>query len=403
MLAAFNERPQEQGLPGFFFHDSGVFETDMDMIFHREWLFAGHTCELPERGHYLTLQVGMYPVAIVRGSDGQIRAFHNVCRHRGHKICQGTTGRAKASGTRLVCPYHQWTYDVDSGALCTARELTKVLDRSTLGLKPVHVEVAGSYIFVSVAPQPPPIAPVRAMIERYSEPFALGGTKVAHQSRLVEGANWKIVWENNRECYHCAGAHPQLKRSFPSSSSGSLPTAEEAAFAERAERLGLPSAFERADDFQYRATRLQFVNGAQSMTMDGTPAVKGMRLGRMPEENVGDVLFYHYPSTWNHWMVDHAVSFRTLPISAVETEVVTTWLVPAEATEGVDYSLTALTEVWEATNAQDRALVEAVQQGVASPAFTPGPYSPEHEEGVIDFLDWYTGTVRRRLNAESDG
>ena len=78
-------------------------------------------------------------------------------------------------------------------------------------------------------------------------------------------------------------------------------------------------------------------------------------------------------------------------------QVTTTWLVPADAVEGVDYDLDRLVEVWEATNQQDLALVEAVQQGVTSPAFTPGPYSPEHEEGVIDFLEWYSGVVRRRL------
>ena len=131
--------------------------------------------------------------------------------------------------------------------------------------------------------------------------------------------------------------------------------------------------------------------------MDGTPAVKGMRLGRMPEVNVGDVLFYHYPTTWNHWMVDHALSFRLLPISPTETELVTTWLVPAEAREGYDYDVATLTEVWEATNRQDLELVEEVQRGVSSPAFTPGPYSPINEAGVIDFIDWYESVVRRRF------
>jgi stachydrine N-demethylase len=197
------------------------------------------------------------------------------------------------------------------------------------------------------------------------------------------------------ECYHCAANHPELRRSFPASSSGSLPTQTEAAFAERAEGLGLPSAFVRSDDYQYRATRLQLVNSARSMTMDGTPAVREMRLGRMPLEDVGDVLFYHYPTTWNHWLVDHALSFRALPVSPTETEIVTTWLVPIEAREGVDYDLQTLTEVWEATNQQDLELVEAVQLGVSSPAFTPGPYSTQHEEGVIDFIDWYEHSIRR--------
>ena len=140
-----------------------------------------------------------------------------------------------------------------------------------------------------------------------------------------------------------------------------------------------------------------FNKGFRSMTMDGQPAVRGLRLGRMPEEDVGDVLFYHYPTTWNHWQADHALSFRVLPISPTETEVVTTWLVPADAVEGVDYDLATLTEVWDATNRQDVELVERTQQGVSSPAFTPRPYSAEHEEGVIEFIDWYEGRIRHRV------
>ena len=399
MLDGFDKRPELHGLPGFFFTDESVYEADLELIFHHEWLFAGHSVELSEPGSFKTLQVGSYPIAVVRGSDdGLLRAFHNVCRHRGHTVCTAPRGKAPGGGKRLVCPYHQWAYDTNDGALLSARDLTASLDRSSLGLKPVHLQEVGSYVFISVAATPPAFEPVREMVARYSEPFALSDTKVAFQSRIVERANWKIVWENNRECYHCAGNHPELSRSFPSSSSGSLPSTEEIAFSEHAESLGMPSAFARADDFQYRATRLPFVSGAASMTLSGRPAVHGgMRLGRMPEENMGDVLFYHYPTTWNHWMGDHALSFRALPLSPTTTEVITTWLVPSGAVEGVDFNVTELTEVWEATNRQDKELVEAVQEGVTSPAFTPGPYCPTNEDGVLDFIKWYQTLVRQRL------
>ena len=99
MLQAFDARPHNHGLPGFFFTDPDVYATDVELVFHREWLFAAHTAELPEAGCYVTLQVGAYPVAIVRGSDG-IQAFHNICRHRGHTLCKRTHGKAKAK--RLV-------------------------------------------------------------------------------------------------------------------------------------------------------------------------------------------------------------------------------------------------------------------------------------------------------------
>ena len=122
------------------------------------------------------------------------------------------------------------------------------------------------------------------------------------------------------------------------------------------------------------------------------------RLGNFPSEaDIGNVPFYFYPSTWNHWQADYAVSFRVVPISPTETEVVTTWLVPGDAQEGKDYSLDDLTKVWEETNKQDQALVERVQCGVKSPAFVPGQYNSQHESGVIQFVEWYSAHMKRHL------
>jgi len=99
-------------------------------------------------------------------------------------------------------------------------------------------------------------------------------------------------------------------------------------------------------------------------------------------------------------MADHVVSFRMLPVSPTETELITTWLVPRDAVEGVDYNISTLTEVWESTNEQDRMLVENVQEGVSSPAFVPGPYHPTREAGVIDFVHWYANHMQRRLASQ---
>ena len=106
---------------------------------------------------------------------------------------------------------------------------------------------------------------------------------------------------------------------------------------------------------------------------------------------------FHYPSTWNHFLPDHSLTFRVLPISATETEVTTTWLVHKDAVEGVDYDLKRLTEVWIATNDEDREIVENNQLGILSPAYTPGPYSPGQESGVTQFVDWYAAWLERAL------
>jgi Rieske 2Fe-2S family protein len=145
--------------------------------------------------------------------------------------------------------------------------------------------------------------------------------------------------------------------------------------------------------------RLPLLDGARSMTMSGKPAVKGKRLGNVPAEpDTGDLLFYHFPSTWNHFTPDHALMFRVIPLGPSETELVSKWLVPKDAVEGIDYDVKTLTEVWLATNAQDTRLVERNQRGVRSPAYEAGPYSETEEEGVIQLIDWYCGALGRQLD-----
>ena len=128
----------------------------------------------------------------------------------------------------------------------------------------------------------------------------------------------------------------------------------------------------------WRLARVPLLNNAESYTMSTKAAVAKL-MGTMPFNDAGALLFYHYPNTWNHFLGDHAITFRVLPISATQTEVTTTWLVHKDAVEGVDYDLKTLTEVWLNTNDEDRQVVEENQKGILSPAYEPGPYSPIQE------------------------
>lgn len=398
--ALLASRVEGRTLPGPMYGGTATYAADLAHVWHREWVFAAHEAELTDVGDFVTLTVGSYPVLVVRGVDGRIRALHNVCRHRGAILCgapKGTTRR------KIVCPYHQWAYELD-GRLYKARTWADI-DPEGLSLQPVHCETVAGLVFVCVAPEPPPIAPLRTLVEPYLAPFDLASASVAADSVIEEQGNWKLVWENNRECYHCAGSHPELARTFPlaplHSGGGS---AEEARATEElvaaCERAGLPSGFAASPDHQFRAMRMALDNGARSMTMDGAPAV-ARRFPGLPEAvpDVGDVLLYHYPSTWMHFMGDHVLTFRVLPTGPRTTELRTTWLVPGGTRAGVDYDLGALTEVWLQTNEQDSALVARTQRGVDSPAYVPGPYSPVEEEGVDQFVQWYTGVLRARLDA----
>lgn len=391
-------------LPGPFYTGEAAFEADLDHIWHREWVLAGAEAELTAPGAFLTLTVGRYPLIVVRGLDGVLRALHNVCRHRGAQLCSEPAGRITRT---LVCPYHQWAYRLD-GALHRARAMPPDLPTGDpdgeLSLGSAHCVSIGGLVFVCVADTPPDAAPLRALVEPYLAPFDLGSARVAHSVAIVEQGNWKLVMENNRECYHCRASHPELCRTFPEAplhSGGGSPE-EARATAElvaRCQAAGLPSEFLSSDDNAYRVMRMALLDGAAAMTLNGKPAVaqRFPATSLVPNGDVGDLLLYHYPSTWNHVQADHAVLFRLLPLTPTTSELRTTWLVPGEAVEGMDYDLTTLTEVWLTTNGQDAALVERTQRGVTSPAYRPGPYAPVEEEGVIQFIDWYCRLLSTRL------
>ena len=400
MLRQLKNRREGFSLEQPFYIDQDYFKLDMEHIWYRDWLFIGHDCEIPRAGNYFTAQIGDYPVVLVRGKDQVIRAFHNTCRHRGHRVCTSDRG----ASAKLVCPYHNWTYDLD-GSLVFARQMGETFDKSEFGLKPVHCESVGGYIFICLANEPADFAPVRASIEPYMKPHRLSEAKVAHRSTIIEKGNWKLVWENNRECYHCAGNHPELCRTYPEAptATGVQGAGDDPVIAEhwqRCEAAGLPSAFNMDPSGQFRTARMPLIQDAESYTLSGRRAVRRPLSDDVSTSHIGTLLLFHYPSTWNHILVDHAISFRVTPLSAEETAVTTTWLVHKDAVEGVDYDLKELTHVWEMTNDQDRSIVEENAFGIRSPAYEPGPYSVEHEGGVMQFVDWYTTFMINRLQGD---
>ncbi len=379
-----------------FYTDPGIYQQDLEQIWYKEWLFVTPSCELEKAGSYVTHKVGDYSVILVRGTDNQIRAFHNSCRHRGSVICKS----AKGNAPKLVCPYHQWTYELD-GKLLWARDMGPDFDPSKHGLKSVHCRVVSGLVYICLAEEAPDFEAFSKMATPYLDTHDLSDAKIAYSSSIIEKGNWKLVWENNRECYHCGGNHPSLCRTYPDDptvtgvSEDEMPEHIHAHF-RRCEAAGMQARFAMAPDGQYRLARMPLKVGAKSYTMDGEVAVS-KQLGRVAFDTAGSLLKFHYPTTWNHFLVDHSIVFRVTPISPTESEVTTKWLVHKDAVEGEDYDLKSLTEVWVNTNDEDRRVVEDNQQGINSPVYTPGPYSVSQESGVIQFVDWYADTMTKRL------
>ncbi len=399
-LELINQRKPRHALSRDLYRDEEVYQQDLEQIWHKGWIFAGHTFEIEKAGEYMTIQLGDYPVVIVRDNKGEVRAFHNACRHRGSRICAESKGKT----AKLVCPYHKWTFDLD-GKLLFAGNMGERFNNDDHGLMPVHCEIVNTYIYICVAEEAPDFEQFRQDLSPFITPHNLENCKVAHEANLLERGNWKLVFENNRECYHCDGNHPELLNSFVENLSvagvGGDDDPELVAHWDKCEAAGLPSRLVMDENGQYRMTRIPLSAKAVSYTMDGTPAVNG-RLDDTDVEDIGALLYFNYPSTWNHFLGDHALSFRVLPLSSGETLVTTKWIVPKDAVEGVDYDLDNLIKVWMATNDQDRELVEETFRGVSSPSYVPGPFSDIAENGVCQFVDWYCDTMKAKLSKEVD-
>ncbi|CAI3798423.1 Carnitine monooxygenase oxygenase subunit [Pseudomonas sp. MM221] len=382
-----------QTLDQAFYTNQALFQFEMDAIWHREWLFAGMSCEINSAGSWFKVDIGTASVVLMRGRDGAIRAFHNTCRHRGSRICLGEKGKTR----NLICPYHQWTYD-DTGALIFAREMPEAFDKAANSLHQVHVRELSGYLFISLAEKPAPFDTFANVVAPYLAAHELCEARVAHEMTIIEEANWKLVLENNRECYHCRSGHPELLNTIaevedvndPQCPPEYVPKA--AADQRRWDEQGLPHHLHASAD-GWQIVRVPMYRGL-SFTMDGQPASQRL-MGQLPDFDVGSVRLLHFPNTWNHALGDHAIAFRVLPLGPQKTAVTTKWLVHKDAVEGVDYNLDNLLKVWLSTNAQDKTLAENNQLGINSPAYRRGTYSSSAEYGVMAFITWYLDAMKR--------
>jgi Rieske 2Fe-2S family protein len=402
-------RPRGLSLEAPFYTDPAIFQLDLDLIFGRHWIYVGVEPDVPEPGDCMTVEIGKASVLMIRGEDGEVRAFHNVCRHRGARLID----EFKTSVGNIVCRYHQWTYGED-GTLLHAEHMGKGFDTTCHGLKPVHVRSVGGLLFVCLAEEAPAdIDDLAAAMEPYLAPHGLRNCKVAFISDIIEEGNWKLTMENNRECYHCAANHPELTIPLFEYGFGFAPDElddEKKEHAEGYDRLladsharwescGLPSAeIDRLNTVVtgFRTQRLPLSGAGESHTMDTQVACRKL-LGKLTDRSLGGLSFWTQPNSWHHFMSDHIVTFSVLPLSPERTLLRTKWLVHKDAVEGVDYDLGNLTKVWLLTNKQDGDLVAMAQAGARQPGYEPGPYSPYTEELVEKFCDWYVGRLSAHL------
>jgi Rieske 2Fe-2S family protein len=376
-------------LPQAFYTDPGIYDFDMAAVFPRSWLMAGFEAELPEPGSYIALTIGRNPVVIARGRDGTIRGFHNTCRHRGSQICPDGAGQIR----KFVCPYHKWTYDFD-GRLIGAARMQAEFKIGDYSLQPIQVELLAGCIYIALTRDAPDFNPFRNTVAPLLAPYKLAHAKLAFQSTLIEKANWKLVMENARECYHCAASHPEFSRSFQVTIDPGFTfkgSEHNQRFAARMAELELSTLPVQGP--WWNAGRYPLNPGMESVSMDGKPVV-ARQLGAPGGTEIGGVRWAIEPASFCHVLPDYAFMFSAIPASTQETRVVSKWLVHKDAVEGVDYTIDSLIELWTTTNLQDRELAENNQRGVNGLGYVPGPYSQHAEDLLIRFGDWYRAAAR---------
>jgi choline monooxygenase len=203
--------PLSAALSAHYYRDPEVAELEETRIFARTWQLVGHVSELPEPGSYMTTTAGSQPVLVIRDPEGELRAFRNVCRHRGSRLLSGSGECGKA----IRCRYHGWTYRLD-GQLIGVPEGRSIvgLDKSMLGLFPARIEVMSGFAFVNLDIHAEPLADQVAGLPERLERYSIEQLQQCGEWKGTQPSNWKIVVDNYNEGYHVPIAHPGLMRLY---------------------------------------------------------------------------------------------------------------------------------------------------------------------------------------------
>jgi phenylpropionate dioxygenase-like ring-hydroxylating dioxygenase large terminal subunit len=378
-----------------FYCDAQLFERELERLMRRHWHCIGHASELPEPGAFFTVEVCGESLLVVCGQDGEVRAFYNVCRHRGSRVCTERAGRAR--GAVFVCPYHAWSYGLD-GRLRGARHMPEGFERAAYGLKGVHTRVIEGLIFVSFAGQPLGLEHVEAALAGSARLYGWAQAQVAHRETYPVSANWKLAVENYLECYHCGPAHEEYSRFHLYARPAALNSQADERVRRRARELGLAFAEldfwgENAGAGQEAADSLRsaLAEGAVSGSEDGRPLAPLM--GQFTEYD-GGVTFFDVGLTSNFLAYpDHGLIYRFSPRTVQSTDMEVIWLVRADARAGIDYDAERLTWLWRVTSVADKRIIELNQQGINSRSYQPGPYSPM-EQHTQRFVEWLLDELR---------
>ena len=365
-------------LPGSAYTDPGTFALEQQRIFERMWFCAVRAADLGAPGSFRTVQVGRESVLVTRARDGSVRAFLNICRHRGARLCTEESGQVKRA---FQCAYHAWTYGLD-GTLVAAPNLTRMpdIDRTAYGLLPVAVREWLGYVWVCLADDPPSFESdvIAAATERLGDPEAIGRYQaeqlaVGRRIRYDVRANWKLIVENFMECYHCATIHPELTDVLPEFAGG---------YAAQS----------------YVGHGAEFAEEVQGFTVDGSPGTVRIP-GVSAEQDRRYFAITVRPQVFIYLVPDHVIVHRMYPLAVDRTVVECDWLFLPEVVEaGTDLSRSV--ELFHRVNTQDFDACERCQPAMGSRGYAHGGVLVPSEHHIGEFHGWVTDRLAVEEKAE---
>ncbi len=362
------EAPFVSTLPGRYYYDPAIYEMELERIFSQMWVCVGRADAITGAGVYEVVTVGRESIIVVRGRDDVLRAFLNVCRHRGARLCNEASGKLKGS---IQCRYHAWTYGLDGRLIGAPNVLSdEQFERALFGLLPVALEVWEGLVWLNLGDDPASIADQlnEPIIERFGgyaafARYDVGNLKVGKRIAYDVQANWKLVLENFMECYHCGPMHPEFCRLLPGYKTGDV-----------------------SDYVNGEAVSL--AENVEAFTITGKASRPPLR-GLLQEDLRHYYGFVLQPNVLLNLLHDHVVMHWLIPNGPGRTVIMCDWLFDPQVMARADFDPMDAVEIFDIVNRQDWEVCELTQLGMGSKAYrSGGVYVPEerHIRAFADFV-----------------
>ena len=375
-MSSTSPRIARTTLPGRAYTEPQWFEAEMERVFAQMWLAAGRAAELDAAGAFIRRDVAGASVLIVRGSDGAIRAFHNVCRHRGTRLCLEDQGSFKGS---IQCPYHAWTYGLD-GRLLNAPQMDEVdgFDRAEYPLRAVACDEWDGHIFINLAAPsasgrdggPAPLRDQLADLPARFAPWRMHDLRRVHRTEYDVAANWKLVVQNYNECLHCPIIHPLLNRMHHYLAADNVPTTA-----------------------TYCGGAMGFRDGVETLSSDGRRR-RAFLPGLGERERSLVNYFAIYPNLLLTLHPDYMMTITIWPQDCGRTKLIAEWHFHPDEIAKADFVFQDAVEFWDRTNREDWSISEQSYLGIRSRGYAPGPYS-ERERQLWEFDQFILGKLEQ--------